>query len=83
MFEIGVEPEEVTIFRIKNTEGRFLVEFGIEPYENMKIALWSWREERGVPIPSIREAEEVLKLLHHKNCSIVEGTMQLYVVDFW
>ena len=83
MFGIGGEVSTVTIFRIKNAEGRYLVEFGIEPVDHIRIAIWSWREERGCPIPNRDDAEEILSLIHHKDCEIVEGEMELYVVDFW
>lgn len=73
---------KITIYKIKSPKGCFLADYGIEETTGAKIALWTWVEERGVPLHRKEHAEEVIKQLHTKNCKIVESELTLQILDF-
>ena len=78
--------DKITIYRIKNQNGKWLVEYAIDPQSCIRLAVWSSREERGFPIMDMEGARELTDLLrthHNHNCEIVESEASVIEIQLF
>lgn len=76
--------EGIPVFRIKNQNDQWLVEYVHDPKTHTRVAIWSHVEERGFPVLSEDACDDMLLILQEKHgvtCEVVKGIMPVMALE--